>query len=425
MEEGELIDHDSSGMAYSPALEWPGDTTAESSTSCDTVFPQAASIALQGMDSHPASSSPVSRACSDTSCLRLLVQQSSILSRRHSLAVLDGHTEVHIGRDAAPSGSETPRIRLKEMEVSKLHATIYWELERREWAVVDMGSKHGTFLRSHRENPSTSEAGGQASPQMMDATDGYEKGMRLSAPRTASIPRRLAHLDSLSVGGTAFLVHMHEQVPCTECSPSAGNEIALFDRRGVDRQAEASRKRKRDTAERQAVEGNYIAPARDPKRALNDLRRNLLSRHVPTHSATAQPQYTDRSAIRRARHHEAAPIPPSRARKDSIATAMVSRASAPSPTPPPVSTPPAPLPATNIGHRLLQKQGWSPGESLGAGSSDIALVEPLDIKANRGKVGLGGAAHDRQPSSPAHDWKEAGKLRQWDSVQARTSGGPP
>ncbi|EPT05643.1 hypothetical protein FOMPIDRAFT_41070, partial [Fomitopsis schrenkii] len=385
------------GVAYSLELEWPGDTTAD---------------APEGLYPHPASSSPVPRASSDTSCLRLLVQQSSILSRKHTLAVLDGHAEVQIGRDAAPSGSETPRIRLKEMEVSKLHATIYWELERREWAVVDMGSKHGTFLRCRRDqNPSTSEA----------------DSMRLSAPRTASMPRRLAHLDSLSVGGTRFLVHVHEQVPCAECSPSAGNEIALFDRRGAGRQAEASRKRKRDAAESQAVEDHYIAPARDPKRALNDLRRNLLSRHVPIQVPTAQLQYTDRSALRRARHPEAAPIlPPSPARTDSVATTIVSRPRAPSPTPLPVSAPPAPLPASNVGHRLLLKQGWSPGESLGrAGSSDIALVEPLDIKANRGKAGLGGAAHDRQPSSPAHDWKEAGKLRQWNAVKASDFGGPP
>lgn len=342
--------------------------------------------------------------------------------------MLDGYTEVQIGRDAAPSGSETPRIRLKEMEVSKLHATIYWDLERREWAVVDMGSKHGTFLRSHRDlDLSTSGGDGQAAPQVTDAANADGKGIRLSAPRTASMPRRLAHLDALSVGGTTFLVHIHEQVPCADCSPSAGNEIPLFDRRGADRQAEASRKRKRDAAEGQAAEGNYIAPARDPKRALNDLRRSLLSRHVPAQASSVQPQYTDRSALRRARHPEAAPIvPPSPVRTDSVAAVVNTRSAGPLPTSPPVSAPPAPLPDSNIGHRLLLKQGWSPGESLGcAGSSDIALVEPLDIKANRGKAGLGGAAYDRPPPSPASDWKEAGKLRQWNAVKARDSGGPP
>lgn len=334
--------------------------------------------------------------------------------------MLDGYTEVQIGRDAAPSSSETPRIRLKEMEVSKLHATIYWDLERREWAVVDMGSKHGTFLRSRRDpNISIPEADDQVASQMTEPS-ADERGTRLSAPRTASMPRRLAHLDALSVGGTTFLVHIHEQVPCAGCSPAAGNEIPLFDRRGADRLADAGRKRKRDAAEGQAAEANYIAPARDPKRALHDLRRSLLSRHVPTQASPVQPQYTDRSALRRARHPEAAPIVPSCPVGGTATATAPSRPVVPPPTSPLVSAPPAPLPDSNIGHRLLLKQGWSPGESLGrAGSSDIALVEPLDIKANRGKAGLGGAAHDHQSSSPVPDWKEAGKLRHWNALKAR------
>ncbi|KAH9928630.1 uncharacterized protein B0H18DRAFT_999764 [Fomitopsis serialis] len=420
MEEGEINDPDSFGAAYSPELEWPGDTTPESSISVDTIQGQPAITASGNPYLRPApSSSPPPRAHLDTSCLRLLVQRSTILPKRQSLAVLDGYTEAQLGRDAAPTGSEVPRIRLKEMEVSKLHATIYWDHGRREWAVVDMGSKHGTFLRSNRgPDASTSATDGQTTPHRHAA---------LCTP-VASIPRRLAHLDALSVGGTTFIVHTHEQAPCAECSPSAETEIPLIDQRTPDRQAEASRKRKRDAAERSA-ESDYITPVRDPKRALNDLRRNLLSRHVVPQTPAAQSQYTDRSALRRTRHPDAAPVStPSRPH-----TTPVTRAppvSIPAPTPRPlISAPPAPLPDSNIGHRLLMKQGWSPGESLGrAGSSDVALVEPLDVKGNRGRAGLGGAKQDygNQPSPPAAgiDWKEAGKLRHWDTVRTRDLDGP-
>ncbi|TFY58830.1 hypothetical protein EVJ58_g6164 [Rhodofomes roseus] len=352
--------------------------------------------------------------------MRLLVQHSATLPKRQILAVLDGYAEVQLGRDATPPGSETPRIRLKEMEISKLHATIFWDEERREWAVVDMGSKHGTFLRSSRDpTASTSQAGGQAT---LHVTAADERGTRLSAPRAASIPRRLAHLDVLSVGGTTFLVHIHEQVPCAECSPSAENEIPLFDRRTANRQAEASKKRKRDAAEPQLAESSYKTPVRDPKRALNDLRRNMLSRHVVPQSHPPQSQYTDRSALRRARHPEAVPlVVPTPAHTQSAIAARV-----PPPSPPVVSAPPTPLPESNIGHRLLMKQGWSPGESLGrAGSSDVALVEPLDVKGNTGKTGLGGARKDSRTSSLALDWKEAGKLQRWGVAQARHSNDPP
>ncbi|KZT73159.1 hypothetical protein DAEQUDRAFT_704243 [Daedalea quercina L-15889] len=411
MEEGEIHDFGSSGVAYSPELEWPGDTTPESSVLYDTIQGQPVYSASESPYLPPASPSPpTARNHLDTSCLRLLVQRSTVLPRKRTLAVLDGCTQIHIGRDVAPSGSETPRIRLKEMEVSKLHATLFWDHARHEWAVVDMGSKHGTFLKSHRGPTAlTSEA-----------------RIRLSAPRIASMPRRLAHLDVLSVGGTTFLVHVHEQIPCAECSPSVENEIPLFDRRAAERQAEASRKRKLGDAEVQLAESSYIAPVRDSKRALNDLRRNLLSRHVTPQNSAAQSRYMDRSALRRTHHPDTAPIiQPSPALMESATIAhVVSKAHV---SPLPVSAPPTPLPDSNIGHRLLMKQGWSPGESLGcAGSSDIALLEPLDVKANQGKTGLGGASHSSATYSPPLDidWKEAGKLRHWNAVRAGDLNGP-
>src|SRR5438552_3385393 len=110
-----MLDHD-------PSLEWPGPSSRTNSP------PPPDDPRGHGQ---PASASWVT--------MRLLVTKTSILSKKQRIAIVDGYSEVQFGRDAAPVGSATPRIRLKEMEVSKLHATGFWNAARKEWAVVDMG----------------------------------------------------------------------------------------------------------------------------------------------------------------------------------------------------------------------------------------------------------------------------------------------
>ena len=68
-----------------------------------------------------------------TSILRLVVKSSAVLPSKRRVAILDTKTEVQIGRDR-PISQDTPRIRLKELEVSKFHATLYWNSEHERWA---------------------------------------------------------------------------------------------------------------------------------------------------------------------------------------------------------------------------------------------------------------------------------------------------
>jgi pSer/pThr/pTyr-binding forkhead associated (FHA) protein len=187
---------------------------------------------------------------------RLVIQESRFISKKCRLAVIDGYSEVQFGRDASPPGVSTPRIRLKDMEVSKLHATLFWDAERAEWAVVDMGSKHGTFVGSGEDT----------------------NRVRLSASRVASMPKRLKHLDRLSLGGTTFVVHIHEnRLPCSDCSASGqggdGDDlIPLFRHQkegGTVTEVEGSRKRGADSS-------NEVP--RNVKKALASLKKSLLSR---------------------------------------------------------------------------------------------------------------------------------------------------
>ena len=352
---------------YDPGLEWPGD---ENSAEHDGQLAPSAS-----QSSH------------SSSTFRLIVRTTSVLPRTQTLAVIEGYPEVQIGRDVAPPGSVTPRIRLKEMEVSKLHATIYWDNGRTEWGLVDMGSKHGTF-HNRRHSGTTSET----------------RGSRLSSPRVASIPRYLQHLDALSVGGTTFVVHIHDDgLPCSECSRGDDNEIPLFLTGTSANPAHGKRKRDEESA--------YLPSdkAKSPKKALSLLKKSLLSqRPVERPNSSTSTAWVDRSARRRAMHP---PSPP------------LSRRQSPLPTPthpapqktPVTSTPsmPEPVSSNNIGYRMLAKQGWTPGTSLGITSDDTQhVLEPVTVSSTSNRAGIGSANSVPLPVREV-DWREAGKQRRW------------
>ncbi|KAJ7593071.1 hypothetical protein C8J56DRAFT_930306 [Mycena floridula] len=328
-EEGEIYDDDT---GYDPALEWPDGS--------ETAF-----VRL---------TRPL---------CRLVVSQTSILPSKHKVVAVDNYSEMQFGRDPATGG--TPRVRLKEMQVSKLHATVYWDSARGELNVVDMGSKHGTFLRSS-SGPGSS--------------NGEGIGNRLSAPRVASLPRRLRHMDSLAIGSTTFLVHIHEdKAPCHDCT---GYEIPLFS---------TVTKRIPDPAPTEPLVLSSRQVKSSARSSLTSLRRSLLTRHADdesTHSTGIN--YTDRSARRRALY---TPSP-----SDAPGTTIASSFLPPSrsePLPEPielVSQPPVPVPPSNIGHRLLKMQGWEPGAALGIGDPGdgrFALVEPLTLATSIERAGLG------------------------------------
>lgn len=368
MEDGEVsgTNHTHAETGYDPAYEWPGDTEVPQHT---TVLNESLSSTFKSW-----------------SLLRLLVQTSSVLPRVQRLAVLDEHKEVQFGRDVAPAGSGTPRVRLKEMAVSKLHATMFWDAGRREWAVVDMGSKHGSFLRP----------GGYSGPSV---NVGEDLGVRLSPPRVASFPRALKHKDALTIGSTTFVVHIHsDRMSCEGCASngSGDNTIPLFPAsKGVKRAREEL--------------GPIPSEGRDAKKALTMLKRTLLSRHdTARSSASSQPSsYVDRSAKRRALF-PSSPLDTPGTLSPRSDSPSVASGSAPIPEAP---APPQPLPESNIGRQLLMKQGWQPGTALGSGENGSGLVEPLEVSATSDRSGLGMPEKALTPSSG--DWRESGKQKRW------------
>ena len=356
---------------HDPSLEWPGDAEG---TSHETI--------LVSSVSQPAHSS---------STFRLIVRSTSILPSAQRLAVIDGYPEVQIGRDVAPPGGVAPRIRLKEMEVSKLHATIYWDDRRTEWGLVDMGSKHGTFHNRYHSG-TTSEA----------------RGSRLSPPRVASMPRHLQHLDTFSIGGTTFVVHIHGNgLPCSDCSRGDGDEIPLFMTKASTTPAHG--KRKRDE------EGAYIPSdkTKDPRKALSLLKKSLLSqRHAEKPDNNAPTTWVDRSARRRAMYPPSPPL----SRKQSPLPSPSTHSTHPTPQNTPISSnppTPEPVPSNNIGYRMLAKQGWTPGTSLGVARDDTQhVVELITVSSTSNRAGIGSTSTVSSPSQGG-DWREEGKQRLW------------
>lgn len=414
-EEGQIPDFDTpKGGTYDPAYEWPGDEDGDSET-------------YQSSRGH----SPSPGLKPGYPVFRLVALTSSILHPRQKIAVLDAYPEIQIGRDKQQEGSPMPRVRLKELAVSKLHATLYWDGARREWNIVDMGSMHGTFVLVGPVNPDDALARGA--------------GTRLSQPRVAGVPRRLRHSDRLTIGGTTFEVHIHtDQRPCDSCAVTGKEEISLFPSNKA-----APTKR---TSTQAGLPGSSSAspykPAsvEDPKKALNMLKRSLLTRHgsAPTQRPTNDStEYIDRSARRRLLHPTrdtppgmAVPTPPG----PSVTTITPPEPVATSWEPPPkviTSEPPTPLPASNIGHKLLLQQGWTPGTALGdltaspadsdiesnstasASIERVGLIQPLEVKHQHGRAGLG-MKSVLPTAMPALDdsmsWKEREKLKRFQSA---------
>ncbi|KAH7101951.1 hypothetical protein BKA62DRAFT_160440 [Auriculariales sp. MPI-PUGE-AT-0066] len=314
--------------------------------------------------------------------LRLVVTQSLILPRKQRIAVFDLHAEISIGRDISLDPN-APRLRLKEMAVSKFHASVFFSFTARKWSIVDLGSVHGTTIN----------------------------GVRLSPARQSSPPLELKHGDDITIGSTTLNVHAHrDALPCTECVSSGDNEISLFDPRSREL----------------GVPGKPVAPQphQSARAAISTLRNQLVPRDAPVASASSasfsddsigRVEYKDRAAMRRARHSNhtepvqrrepprAVPTPVQAPMERSLAlsgnaVSFTFRRSSPSPNEhgegsldqPLASAPSKPLETSNIGHQLLVKQGWTPGASLGL--TEGGRVEPVMVERLPHRAGLGSAS---------------------------------
>ncbi|PVF99800.1 G-patch-domain-containing protein [Serendipita vermifera] len=300
---------------------------------------------------------------------RLVVLKSPVIPSKRRIAPISSHSEVSIGRDWPANPHTTPRLRLKEMAVSKYHAILFWDAQGERWGLVDVGSVHGTFVES-------------------ESTPGYKE--RLSSPKVASHPRYLHHLDVITIGTTQLCCHIHQEEGevCDSCELTLSNEVKLF--KEQDRHTPDSFKQGEE-------DPRLTAPTTDVKSSLSNLKAHLISKHGPSMSRSSTGNlYVDRAAARRQQLGISQPHPtPSisassdHPRHNLTVNDFVTRSRllATSTSVADTEEVPQAIPVSNIGHRLLQKQGWEPGTGLGLDQS--GRPEPLSHKGNTGRAGLG------------------------------------
>ncbi|KAG8834038.1 hypothetical protein FRC17_009676 [Serendipita sp. 399] len=299
--------------------------------------------------------------------LRLVILKSPVFPSKRRIVDISSLSEISIGRDIPPRGAGSPRLRLKQMIVSKYHAIIFWDADRNAWGLVDVGSVHGTFLQRN---------GGP--------------NRRLSPPKSASHPEYLQHLDIITIGDTQICCHQHEDATdhlCGECSLTASNEIFLT--------YPISEEPKAVSQAASGINVDSLKP-QGHRESLASLKRHLLSRHRQAEGDSQGVTYVDRAAARREQLRVLeTPTPPpleepaSRSASRRSTASIYSRLHNETATErrEGTETPPQTIPETNIGHKLLAKQGWEPGTGLGLDRSGRS--EPVIAKLASGRAGIG------------------------------------
>ncbi|KAL1413679.1 hypothetical protein Q8F55_001458 [Vanrija albida] len=328
-------------------------------------------------DRHAAYGSPAVHDASEPApmpphILRLVVKRSRALAPG-AVAVLDAREGgIQLGRDRCEAGAPA-RVRVREMEVSKTHAVVYWGAgagaDDDTWHVVDLGSTLGTYV---------------AHPGERDAT-------RLSEPKASSQPYPLRHLSRLTLGTTTFVAHVHADWPCAECQMGGNVQVPLDD--GADSGV--------STPTAAAAEPELVALDAAQRRGNRQFKRKLeldaLRGSLLGDEARQQPKgYVDRSAQRRRLHPRSPPRPAEREREHDAA---------PAPAPGPSST----------ARNLLARQGWSEGQGLGRDLSGRADAIVPVLRTERAGLGARGQLADSGDASHG-DWRQRGRQRRWDEV---------
>ncbi|ODO06865.1 hypothetical protein I350_04225 [Cryptococcus amylolentus CBS 6273] len=306
------------------------------------------------------------------------------------VAVIDSREGgVQLGRDRCERGAQA-RVRLRELEVSKTHAVVYWTEESQDehdqegWRVVDLGSTHGTFISTPlRGNEMTAP-------------------YRLSEPKHSSKPVAISHLSTLTIGSTTFEAHIHSSWPCDACKLCGTNELSL---ETGEVPVEGKSLKDKDAEEQTwdvAMSSREKWGNRDARRKVEmaNLKENLMKRNgggSGSNSPAAEParEYIDRSAMRRQLRPKS---PPRKAATPATSAAVVSAA-------------PAPV-QSKFAQGMLAKQGWQEGSGLGKDETGRAV--PLDTQVRIKKRGLGaeGSVDDGDG-----DWRTKAKMRRWGEVR--------
>ncbi|WWC65765.1 uncharacterized protein I303_108387 [Kwoniella dejecticola CBS 10117] len=373
--------------------------------------------------------------------LRLVVLKSNCLEIGQ-VAILDTREDgIQLGRDRCEKGGQA-RVRLKEMEVSKTHAVIYWgtaagtggegdaeaetgaEVDSEGWWIVDLGSTHGSFV----------------TPPAVEGSSKRPTAKRLSEAKHSSRPSHLSHLSRLQIGTTTFAVHIHPSWPCESCQVNGSNEIPLDD--GQPKTIISGRVE--DTGSDNEAPQVYAMDSAQKKqnrelkrkREMASLREYLLNKDRPINGRQAhmntntneieegtKREYLDRSAMRR-KLHPPSPRPklPENKFKYDDDNNVNSGANTPERSTTPINPvitqqqQRQPSKGSTFANSIMEKQGWTPG--MGLGKSSQGMTEGIRAEMRNDKKGLGAQGSKAVIDEGEGDWRMRGRQRRWEEMQS-------
>ncbi|KAI9317390.1 hypothetical protein BX666DRAFT_2026682 [Dichotomocladium elegans] len=276
--------------------------------------------------------------------MRLVVISSSLLTPGHILIV--DEEGLPVGRDR----SWDRRLRLPELPVSKFHCQIFYndndDADERGFYVTDLGSRNGTFVNN----------------------------VRLSDPKTSSVPVRLDDLDVITIGSTVFQVHGHRKGWwCDQCRTRADNVIDISQRNGKkvkitpSTMGETRSRAFLDLKPKEQKEVDWMEEIRRRKRSLAPKKGRAAVETVDAAERRRRLYATVPSYLR------PAPVPP--AAEQHQPESVTDRIT--------IDTP-----VQGIGNLMLKKMGWEDGQSLGVTGTD-GIIAPINPKTQAHRAGLG------------------------------------
>ncbi|XP_063956228.1 angiogenic factor with G patch and FHA domains 1-like isoform X2 [Lytechinus pictus] len=304
MEEGECSDSSSESGGSSKGESMDDEDVSEESMVIDDDDDDVQSVEATKVDYPP--------------CIRMIVVRSESMKLGSlSIVTCTGGT---IGREGSSHILLVP-----ELGVSKTHAQMSYDTERRVYTITDLGSQNGTVLNGV---PLTRKS------------------------RVKSDPQPLSHKDYLTFGTTTLRIHIHRgDETCDECEP--GQVQATF-------------------RHQQAMEVTPVLSQADKEQQRRKELRKIKKKYLLVGADYSQrepsrghPGYKDRAEERRVTVGSDNPYLPN------DIPASVDRA----------------ISDRNMGHKMLKKMGWKEGQSLGKNESGIK--EPIQVFLHGKKSGLG------------------------------------
>ncbi|OLY81077.1 Angiogenic factor with G patch and FHA domains 1 [Smittium mucronatum] len=227
--------------------------------------------------------------------------------------------------------------------------------------IVDCGSTLGTYLNEHR----------------------------ISDTKRSSKPHSLLHMDIITIGNNAFKVHMHSDLPCSDCSLSKNSDLSsksqmissepiIFGDDFSDEPQKISEKATSFSTELNRREELF--------RLKNKYKTNNKSKNIKSTGKSVSSRYIDRAQARR-NYNSGVSI--------QLESPISSYTSSPDiavnfdnnyghSNQEGLNTH---LSSDNKGYTMLSKMGWKKGKSLG--NSQSGNIHPISVSSNLDRGGLG------------------------------------